>query len=257
MTEPNSKSAIVPLTRIDRKTGAPYVRPKAVTEEIEATLELPLHDAFALASSGRLRAQTLVYLMRNFRPNRSNPAYDGLVVAFYSRLERSGDRLMSWMTETQRQMVQTEVTTRVAEWFYDDRMDIFEFGFKKGAEYLFLTAISKVRRQTGFEVAQESLVGSESEMTGEEVADSLGRRHAGPERPLAEVRAELLEIQDKLNHNERLAVVYVEQMGMTEKEAGRLIGCSPRNVRYLMESVRAKARGEPKRARSSARESVK
>lgn len=257
MTEPNSKSAIVPLTRIDRKTAAPYVRPTAVTKEIEATLALPLHDAFALASSGRLRPQTLVYLMRNFRPNRSNPAYDGLIVAFYSRLERSGDRLMSRMTETQREMVQAEVAAKVAEWFHDDRMDIFECGFRIGAERLFLTAISKVRRQTGFEVAQETLVGSESDMTGEEAADSISRRHAGSERPLAEVRAELQEIQDKLNHNEKLAVVYVEQMGMTEKEAARLIGCSSRNVRYLMESVRAKARGELKRARSSARESVK
>jgi hypothetical protein len=93
----------VSLTRIDQGTGAPYVRPTAVTEEIETILALPLHEAFRLASSGHLRPQTLVYLMRNFRPNKSNQAYDALVVAFYSRLERSGDRLMSGLTETQRE----------------------------------------------------------------------------------------------------------------------------------------------------------
>jgi hypothetical protein len=46
-------------------------------------------------------------------------------------------------------------------------------------------------------------------------------------------------------------------MGMTEKEASRLIGCSDRNVRYLLENVQAKACGETRRARSGARESVK
>jgi hypothetical protein len=74
MTEKNSRSALVSLTRIDQGTGAPYVRPTAVTEEIETILALPLHEAFRLASSGHLRPQTLVYLMRNFRPNKSNQA---------------------------------------------------------------------------------------------------------------------------------------------------------------------------------------
>lgn len=245
------------LTRIDQGTGARYVRPTAVTEEIETTLALPLHEAFRLASSGHLRPQTLVYLMRTFRPNMSSPAYDALVVAFYSRLERSGDRLVSGLTETQREWVQGEVVKKVAEWFYDDRMDIFEISFRTGAERLFLTAISEVRRGTRGEVAQEDLVDPEGDLTGEEVADVLGMRHAGSARPLAEVRAELLEIQDKLTEKEKLAVLYVEHMGMIEKEAGRLIGCSARNVRYLIENVRAKACGEGRRARHGARESVK
>lgn len=257
MTEENSKSILVPLTRIDQGTGDSYIRPKAVVEEIEGTLALPLHDAFALARSGQLRPQTLVYLMRNFRPNRSNPAYDALVVAFYSRLERSGDRLMSGLSETQKEWVQGEVVKKVAKWFYDDRMDIFECSFKTGAERIFFTEISKVRRRTKDEVAQEDLIDPEGDLTGEEVAEVLGIRHAGSQRPLAEVRAELLEIQEKLTEKERLAVLYVEHMGLTEEEAARLIGCSSRNVRYLIENVRAKARGEPRRARGGARESVK
>jgi hypothetical protein len=61
MTTKHSKSVVVPLTRIDRKTGQPYVRPKGVREEIEAVLELPLHKAFDLACAGHLRPQTLVY----------------------------------------------------------------------------------------------------------------------------------------------------------------------------------------------------
>lgn len=256
MTAKHSKSVIVPLTRIDRKTGRPYVRPKEVSEEIEAALDLRLEEAFSLACAGHLRPQTLVYLMRNFRPNRSNPAYDALIVAFYSRLERSGDRLLLGLTETKREWVQSEVVKKVTEWLSDDRMDIFECSFKTGAERLFLTEIGKVRRRTQAEVSQEDLVDAEDDLTGEEMAGALAIRHAGSARPLVEVRSELLEIWEKLTAKERLAIAYVEQLGLTEKEAGERIGCSPRNVRYLIENVRTKARGEPKRARG-VRESVK
>ncbi|WP_158743044.1 hypothetical protein [Acidisphaera sp. L21] len=256
MTDKTTRSAVRPLTSINRGTGTPYVRPTVVTEEIEMTLALPLAEAFRLASSGCLRPQTLVYLMRNFRPNRRSQAYDALLVAFYSRLERSGDKLVSALTETQREWVQGEVATKVDEWFRDDRMDVFEFSFKTGAERLFFTAISKVRRRTAGEVAQEDLVGLEGGLTGEEAADVLGLRHAGSPRPLAEVRAELSEIQDKLTEKERLAVIYVEQMGMIEEEAGKLIGCSARNVRYLNANARAKARGEERYARRGARGKV-
>jgi hypothetical protein len=74
----------------------------------------------------------------------------------------------------------------------------------------FFYAASKVRRRTKGEVAQEDLVDPEGDLTGEEVADVLGMRLAGSARPLAE----LLEIQDKLTEKEKLAVLYVEQMGM-------------------------------------------
>ena len=257
MNAPHSNGVIAPLTRISKKTGKLYVRPRVVLEEIEAALDLPLHQAFELASTGQLRPQTLVYLMRNFRPNRSNPAYDALVLGFYSRLERSGDRLMAGLTETQREWAQGEVVKKVTEWLFDDRMDIFECSFKRAAEFLFLTEIAKVRRRTKREFSREELVDPQGDLTSEEMADTLSLRHAGVSRPLAEVRAELNEIAEKLTENERLAVAYVEHLGLTEKEAGELIGCSSRNVRYLITNVRAKARGEAKRARSGARESVK
>jgi hypothetical protein len=84
--------------------------------------------------------------------------------------------------------VQGEVVKKVAEWFYDDRMDIFEFSFKTGSERPFFTVASKVRRRTKGEVAQEDLVDPEGDLTGEEVADVLGMRLAGSGRPLAEGR---------------------------------------------------------------------
>ena len=67
--------AIEPLTR-NRKNGDRYERPEPVEAEIERVLELPLHEAFRLASSGGTRAQTLVYLLRRFRPNRPNAVPD-------------------------------------------------------------------------------------------------------------------------------------------------------------------------------------
>jgi DNA-directed RNA polymerase specialized sigma24 family protein len=256
MTAKHSKSVAAPLTRISKKTGEPYARPKGVHEQIEAVLDLPLEKAFDLACRGQLYPQTLVYLMRNFRPNRRSPAYDALLLAFFSRLERAGDRIVGDLPDTQKEWVHAEVANRIQEWMFDNRMDIFEFAFKKGAERLYFTALAKVRRRTGHEVSREDLVDPESDLTGEEVADVLGSLHAGSSMPLAEARAELREIFEKLTEKERHALFYVEQIGLTEKEAGGLLGCSARNVRYLITSARAKAHEEGKRTRGSARGKV-
>jgi len=110
----HSGSVLVPLTRVDQSTGLPYVRPDVVREQIERTLDLPLYQAFELARDGLLRPQTLVYLMRNFRPNSRSPGYDAMILAFYSRLERSGDSLTSGLTETQREWVEGEVVKKVS-----------------------------------------------------------------------------------------------------------------------------------------------
>ena len=257
MSVKHSNSIVLPLTRIDPKTDRPYVRPPGVQTEIEAALDLSPQKLFDLACAGHLRPQTLVYLMRNFRPKGGSSAHDALVLAFYTRLERAGDRLVAGLTDTEREWVQGEVRVKAAEWMFDDRMDVFECSFKLGAERLFLTQIAKVRRRTAAEVSREALVDPEESLTGEEAADARWLAHAGMTTPLAEVRLQLQEAFELLNDKERLALIYVEQLGLTEKEAGEQLGCSARNVRYLITNARTKARGDATRARRRAREGVK
>ena len=234
-----------------RTTGEPYVRPAVVEAEIEAVLEWPLHKAFALAVEGRLRPQTLVYLMRNCRPNRPTPQYDALVVAFYSRLERSGREMTKGLSDLEREWVDGRVKDKAIERVAKDRLDIFEMSFKRGAERLYQDALAALRLRARTEVSREDLVEPGSGATGEEVADALGFVRNGS-MPLAEARAMLNPILKRLSEKERLAAVYVLGMGMTEKEAGAQMGCSDRNIRYLLEKLREKAGGNVKqRARGN------
>ncbi|WP_192244279.1 RNA polymerase sigma factor [Mesorhizobium silamurunense] len=237
--------------------GEPYVRPKEVEEELKAVLEWPLPKAFALAAQGHLKPQTLVYLLRNFCPNRPTPAYDSLVVAFFSRIQRSGERMTRNLSELNRERIDEIVKDKVLELIAADRLDIFEMSFKTGAERLYLTAMSQVRMRTKTEISREDLVEFGSDQTGEEAADAFGRIGRGA-MPLAEARSMLADIWDRLSENERLAVYYVHQLGLTEKEAGERMNCTDRNVRYLITSARRKALGEAKDARTmGARERVK
>ena len=239
------------LVGTDRK-GLPYVRHKDVEEEIEAALEWPLSKAFDLALGGQLRPQTVVYLMRNFRPNRPNPQYDRLLLAFFSRLQRSGARLIQGMSEVERERVDEEVKDKALELFAADKLDIFEMSFKRGAEFLYLTAIQKVRRRSETELSREDMVPPSSGMTGEEAADVLGRRGVATQ-PLAEVKAMLSDVMARLTDKERLSVHYVLDLGLTEEEAAQQLNCTDRNVRYLISSARRKALGQGKGARGSAR----
>lgn len=244
-----------PLAGANAK-GQPYVRPKGVEEEISAVLGWPLDRAFALAAEGHLRPQTLVYFMRNFRPNRPTPAYDRLVVAFFSRLQRAGQRLIRGLSEVDRERVDELVKDRALELMAQDRLDIFEMSFKTGAERLYLTELAKVRLRAATEVSREDLVKPGSDLTGEEVADAVG--FADPSQPLAEARAMLSEVLGLLTEKEREAVTYVHALGLSELEAAERIACTDRNVRYLLASARRKALAEGKGARKPARvDSVK
>lgn len=241
MSDTPEESVVKPLTRVNKKTGKPYVRPKPIETEIEAALDLPLHDAFSLASKGSLRPQTLVYLIRNFKPNRSTPAYDAMVVAFFSRLQRVGDGMLSDLPENYRERAWAYVQDKVLAWFGDDRMDIFEMSFKLGAERLFLTARAMMRRRMATEIPGEDLRDPDIELTAEETADALGLVHRGIGASLAQARIELADALARMTDRERLAVKYVHLLGRTEKEAGELMGCSDRNVRYLLANARSKA----------------
>jgi RNA polymerase sigma factor (sigma-70 family) len=236
--------------------GKPYTRPAGVEAEIEAVLEWPLPKAFALAAEGRLKPQTLVYLMRNCRPNRRNPHYDQLVVAFLSRIERSGDALTKGLSVRDREWVDERVKDKALELIAIDRLDIFEMSFKTGAERLYLTAISAMRLRRRTEISREDLVPAESEATGEEIVDALTFAH-DRSLPMAEVKAILGQVLKKLTEKERLAVFYVYQMGLTEAEAGDQMHCTDRNVRYLLKNVRRKALGEAQSAQAGVPERVK
>ena len=253
VTEQRTRSIVQPLTRRSKKTGELYVRPAHIQNEIEKVLESSLEEAFEAARSGHLYPQTLVHLLRNYRPNGRSQSHDGLVVAFFSRLERAGKGLVRHLSTTQREWVEGEVVTRILEWLPTDRMDIFEISFKLAAERLYYTEIAKVLLRTSAEVAFEDLVEPGSDLKAQDVADGILARRAGPPTPLAEVRAELGEAMSKLTERERLAAIYVEAFGLEHDDAGKQMGCSGRNIRYLLKSAQAKTRGEKAGARVSAR----
>ncbi|WP_077376170.1 sigma-70 family RNA polymerase sigma factor [Mesorhizobium prunaredense] len=252
MTELPREGALKPLAG-KTKEGKPYARPPAVEAEIEAVLEWPLPKAFALAAAGKLRPQTLVYLMRNFRPNRPDPKYDTLVIAFFSRLERAGDRMIRDLSDLDRERVNDLVKDKALWLIEADRLDIFEMSFKTGAERLYYSARAVVRLRSKTEVSREDLVGPDSDLTGEEAADALSMV-SDSSMPLAEARTMLNQVLEMLNEKERLAIFYVLQARMTETEAGAQMGCTARNIRYLLKSAAAKARATEERARQGARE---
>lgn len=222
------------------KDGKPYCRPPNVEEEIKAVLERPLLRSFGLAAQGKLLPQTIVYLLRNFKPNRPTPEYDSLVVTFLSRLKRTGEPLVRGMSELNRERVHERVMDKALGLMAKDDLDIFEMSFKRGAERLYLTAIAYVRLRAKTEVSREDLIDPDSGMTGEEAADTLGFVADGS-MPLVEARASLREIFKVLNDKERLAVFYVLYLKHTEKEAGEKIGCTDRAIRYLLERASEKA----------------
>jgi DNA-directed RNA polymerase specialized sigma24 family protein len=85
------------------------------------------------------------------------------------------------------------------------------------------------------------------------VADALGFV-PDSSMPLAEARVELKEVLDRFTEKERQAVFYVLQLDLTEKEAGEKMGCSHRNIRYLLKSAREKALAMPNVRARRARE---
>lgn len=102
-------------------------------------------------------------------------------------------------------------------------------------------------------MSREDLVGPDSEFTGEEAADALGFVPDGS-MPLAEARVELKEVLDCFTEKERQAVFYVLQLDLTEKEAGEKMGCSDRNIRYILKSARETALAMPNVRARRARE---
>jgi DNA-directed RNA polymerase specialized sigma24 family protein len=240
MIDERGNSIVQPLTKVSKKQTA-YTRPPAVEEEIEATLRLPLHDAFSLAACGHTKPQTLVHLIRNFKPNRPTPQYNAMVVAFFSRLERAGDRILSDLPENIRERAHAIVKDKALEWFADDNLDIFECSFKTGAERLYLTARSKMRLRMATELSREDLAPPDSDVATEEIADALAVRAGRAAVPLAEVRAELQSILALLTDEERIAVGYHHAMGLTYVETAAAMGCSDTKVKYLIKRAREKA----------------
>lgn len=241
MADERGTSIVQPLAKVSKNQKV-YKRPPAVEEEIAATLALPLQDAFGLASSGHLRPQTLVYLIRNFKPNRPTPQYDAMVVAFFSRLERSGDRILFGLPENIRERAHAIVQDKALELLADNDLDIFECSFKLGAERLYLTARSKMRLRMETEISSEDLSAPDSEVSTEEIADVLAVRAGRAGTPLAEIKAELQSITALLTEEQRTAVGHYHLMGLTYDEAAAAMGCSDTKVKYLIKRARDKAR---------------
>jgi RNA polymerase sigma factor (sigma-70 family) len=160
---------------------------------------------------------------------------------------------MRGMSELHRERVHELVKDKTLKLMQLDRLDIFEMSFKTGAERLYLTAIAAVRLRARTEISREEFIESDSEFTGEEVADALGSV-PDSSMPLAEARVELKEVLDRFTEKERQAVFYVLQLDLTEKEAGEKMGCSDRNIRYLLKSAREKALAVPNVRARRARE---
>lgn len=243
MTDTRGQSIVQQLTQVSKQQKA-YSRPPAVEEEIKAVLALPLHEAFVLAATGRLRPQTLVYLLRNFRPNELTAEYDAMVVAFFSRLEQAGQRIVADLPEIFRERAHAEVKDKALEWFADDKLDIFECSFKLGAERLYLTARTKMRLRMTTEISREDLVSDDTDVDTEEIADALAYRAGRTAMPLAEARAELQSVLAILTDEERIAITHILVMGLTYKEAAAAMDCSDTKVKYLIKRAREKALGK-------------
>lgn len=236
-----SRSAVRPLTKIHKKTGLPYVRPSGVEADIEACIHWPLHQAFGLASQGKLRPQALVYLLRHFRPNGPSPDYDSAYIALFSRIKRIGEPLIRNFSELNRERIHDEVRDKVLKWWDTEAMDALEMGFRRTVECLYLTALAKIDVRRSTEISQEDFVDTDTGESGESIADALGLVHRGSAPPLAELSAELSQLMDVFTENEKLAITYVFALGLTEKEAGEQMKCSDRHVRNHLKIVRDKA----------------
>lgn len=241
MADQQGNSIVQPLAKVSKKQKV-YKRPVAVEEEITATLALPLDDAFRLAASGQTRPQTLVYLIRNFKPNRPTPQYDAMVVAYFSRLERAGDRILRDLPENFRERAHEEVQDKALEMIAANDLDIFECSFKLGAERLYLTARSKMMLRMRTEISREDMTIPDSDVSTEEIADALAVRAGRAGAPLAEIKAELNSISALLTDEERLAVGHHLLMELTFDETAAAMGCSDTKVKYLIKNARAKAR---------------
>lgn len=244
MTLSHQESQLRPLTKIHSKTKEVYTRPAAITAEIEAVLQWPLHDAFSLASQHKLKPQTLVYLLRNFQPNRPTQQYNSMVVAFFSRVERAGCSFVKDLAQNEQERVHGEVKDMILRLWGTEAMDAFELSFKKVVDRLYMTAYDKISLRLRTEIPWEDLYDRESGETGEDFAEALGLSHRGPSAPLAEVKTELAQIMELLSPKERDAVIYVHHLRMTELEAAEQMGCTDRNVRHLLKKAREKAQGK-------------
>ncbi|MFQ3896638.1 sigma factor-like helix-turn-helix DNA-binding protein [Sphingobium sp. R-7] len=241
MADERGNRIVQPLAKVSKKQKV-YKRPPAVEEEIEATLALPLHDAFRLAASGHTRPQTLVHLIRNFRPNQPTPQYSTMVVAFFSRLERAGDRILRDLPENLRERAHDDVQDRALELIAANDLDIFECSFKLGAERLYLTARAKMKLRMRTEISREDMTAPDSDVSTEEIADALAARAGRAGTPLAEIKAELNSIFALLTEEERIAVGHHLLMGLTFEETAAAMGCSDTKVKYIIKNARAKAR---------------
>jgi len=241
MTDERGNSIVQSLAKVSKKQKL-YKRPTAVEEEIAATLALPLHDAFRLAAAGHTRGQTLVYLIRNFRPNGPSPQYDAMIVALFSRLERAGDRILRDLPENFRERAHDDVQDKALELIAANDLDIFECSFKLGAERLYLTARVKMKLRMRTEISREDMTAPDSDLSTEEIADALAARAGRAGTPLAEIKAELNSILALLTDEERIAVGHHLLMGLTFDETAAAMGCSDTKVKYLIKNARAKAR---------------
>ncbi|GLS33065.1 Sigma-70, region 4 [Mesorhizobium albiziae] len=230
-----------PLTRVT-KQGVTYARPERIEQEIAAALDLPLNQAFKLAASGHLSPQALVFFLRRFRPNKRSTEYDAMFMAFFSRIERAGTRHLSDIPSHLHERAHDQVRDKVLSWMSDDRMDIFEASFRTVVERLYLDARSRLMLRISTELPIGDFGSDDEETSGGDVVDALFASTNPQPRSLADVRSELRSIIAQLDGEEGQALLYVDGLGMTEKEAAAQMNCSDRKVRYLLKRARPKAR---------------
>lgn len=233
-----AEPALPPLTRT-RKKGIIYVRPPRIEHEIIAALDLPIEQAYQLAAAGRLSPQALIFFLRRFRPAGRSPAYDAMFKAFFARVERAGDRYLSDIPRHWHERAHTRVGDKILEWMSDDRMDIFEVSFRSAVEGLYLDARSYLKLRIAAEKPIEDFAMPNEDLTGEDVVGVLYADATADALPLAEVRLELQSALGKLKDEEQTALLYVDGLGLTEKQAAKLMNnCSDRKVRYLLKRAR-------------------
>ena len=243
MNDVTHKWVATPLKGSTAK-GTSYVRPKRVEDEIEAALDMPLHNAFSRAASGMFMPQTVVHLIRNFRPNRRTTQHGAMVEWFFGRVSKRAEWLLSDLPQHQRERGREMAEEKVLEWFDDERMDIFEMSFRHAMERITIDIRRKLQVRAKAELPIEDMADAARGHTGEEALDALLVR-TGTALPLAEARATLSSALSLLTAEERHVLIAMQLLGMTETETAATIGeCSTRKVRYVLKRALLKARAE-------------
>lgn len=232
------RSSATPL-KGDGSEGAPPVRPLRVQTEIEQVVDLPLHNAFSLAATGKLLPQTVVHLLRNFRPNQPTPLHGAAFEWFLAKVEASADRLLGGLPPHWRERGREMAIDEVLKRFESGKLDIFEMSYSTAMRRICVDVVRYLRPRMRTELPIEDFSDQDGELTGLDAVEARVFK-MGVVMPASEASAQLASALACLTDKERRVLLAIEMMDMTEAEVADIIGCGPRNIRHILKRAREK-----------------